>query len=59
LAAAAPEVVSSVAAEVRAWSKHVLPACRRLGLACFDVSRDFEGAMADAAAALIAGIPPA
>jgi hypothetical protein len=59
LAAAAPDVVSSVTAEVRTWSKHVLPVCRRLGLACFDVSHDFEGAMADAAAALIAGIPPA
>src|SRR4030081_1209400 len=51
LAAAAPDVVASVTAEVRSWSRQVESACRRLGIPCFDASGDFERAMADAAGA--------
>ena len=52
------DLVSSVAAEVLAWSTHVQSACRRLSLPCYDVALDFEGAMAEAASALTAGAKP-
>jgi len=52
------DLVSSVAAEVLAWSTHVQSACRRLSLPCYDVAVDFEGAMAEAASALTAGAKP-
>jgi hypothetical protein len=53
LEAAPPDLVSTVTAEIRSWSGHVQSACRRLSLPCFDVSSDFERAMADAASALM------
>ena len=46
------DLVSSVATEVLSWSAYVQSACQRLGLPCFNVGEDFEGAMADAASAL-------
>jgi len=59
LEAAPPDLVSIVTAEVRSWSEHVQSACRRLSLPCFDVSGDFERAMADAASALMNDTRPA
>jgi hypothetical protein len=54
LATSPPEVVATVTAEVLSWSMHVRTACRRLDIPCFDVSRDFERAMAAASSALMA-----
>ena len=59
LEAATPELTSSVTAEVLSWSRHLQSACRRLGIACFDVGGDFEHAIAGAVAALTAGAPMA
>jgi hypothetical protein len=58
LAAAGRDVVASVTAEVHSWSIHVEASCRQLAMPCFDVSGDFERAMADAAAVLTADIRP-
>ena len=58
LAAASTELVSSVIAEVLAWSTYVQSACRRLSFPCFDVAGDFERAMANAASSLIEGATP-
>jgi hypothetical protein len=49
-----PDLVASVTAEVLSWSAHVQAACGRLDIPCFDVSRDFERAVAGASSALIA-----
>ena len=49
---AAPELVTSVAAEVAAWSVLVEQACGRLRIPCFDVGEDFERSMAAAAEVL-------
>ena len=49
---AAPELVTSVAAEVAAWSVLVEQACGRLRIPCCDVGENFERSMAPAAEVL-------
>jgi hypothetical protein len=52
LHSAPPELATAVAGEVASWSDELRPACDRLGLPCFDVGENFDGALASATEAL-------